>query len=426
MKWIKPALLLLVLVCAAGAASLYYLGTRDDTTTRPAVAVADAQLLVERGRYLARVGDCMACHTARGDKPFAGGTPIPTPFGTLYGPNITPDADTGIGAWSADDFWRALHNGKTPDGRLLYPAFPYTEYTRITRADADALYAYLRTIAAVRQPSLPPQLDFPYNLRPLMAVWRALYFRPGIQQADPGQSLQWNRGRYLVNGLGHCIACHAPRNGLGATRTADGLSGGMIPVLGWYAPPLTGDPATGLGKWSAQEIAELLKTGMAAHSTALGPMAEVVQNSTQYLSDQDALAIGAYLKTLPAAPAAAPAGDGAPPRAYLDAGKQLYTQYCAQCHQASGQGSSQAWPALAGNPTVNAPSSVNAIRAVLEGGFAPVTTANPRPHSMPPFEQALSDQEVALLVTYIRNSWGNAAGFVSPFDVNRVRQAAVP
>ena len=421
MKRIARILSALLLLCAMTAGATYWLGTREDAGP-PAVAAADPAAQLDRGRYLAQLGNCMTCHTVRGGKPYAGGTPVPTPFGTLYGPNITPDPRTGIGAWTADDFWNALHNGKSRDGTLLYPAFPFTEYTKVSRLDSDALYAYLRTVEPVDQPSRAPDLRFPYDQRPLLAVWRALYFTPGTLEDDAGQSQQWNRGRYLVQGLGHCAACHAPRNGLGATVDGAGLGGGLIPMLDWYAPPLTGAPATGLGAWSAQDIAALLRTGMAPHSTASGPMAEVVQGSTQHLSADDALAIGIYLKSLP--PATPPARTPPPPQAALDAGGKLYTQHCAQCHRASGQGRTQAWPPLAGNPTVTAASPVNAIRMVLDGGFAPATGQDPRPHGMPPFGQILNDNDAALLVTYIRNSWGNAAGPVTPLEVKRARESA--
>lgn len=417
-------LLALVALCAIAVGVLYWLGTRSDNGTGPAASQSDPAALVERGRYLARVGNCMACHTARGGPAYAGGMPVPTPFGTLYGPNITPDAQTGIGAWSADDFWQALHNGKSRDGSLLYPAFPYTEYTRMTRADADALYAFLRTVEPVSQPSRPPELRFPYDQRPLLAAWRALYFRPGVQQDDPDQSVQWNRGRYLVNGPGHCAACHAPRNSLGASIDPDALAGGTIPMLGWYAPPLSGDAEAGLGKWSVQDIAALLQSGVSAHSTASGPMAEVVQGSSQYLSNEDALAIGTYLKSLPATRPVTPDSGAAASPAALQLGGKLYAQHCAQCHRGDGRGADLAWPALAGNPTVTAPSPVNAIRVVLDGGFAPATAANPRPHGMPPFGQILSDNDVALVVSYIRNTWGNAASAATPLEVKRARDAA--
>ncbi|MFD4835966.1 c-type cytochrome [Achromobacter sp. NPDC058515] len=424
MKLMKKVLWVLLLLAIVAAGSLYWLGTRDDSSTGPAAAAADGATLVERGRYLALAGNCMACHTSRGGKALAGGTPIPTPFGTVYGPNITPDDKTGIGAWTADDFWQALHNGKSRDGTLLYPAFPYTEYTRVTRADSDALFAYLRSVTPVSQPSRPPELDFPYDQRALLAAWRALYFKPGVQEPDASQSVQWNRGRYLVEGLGHCAACHAPRNSLGATRSADALTGGLIPGLDWYAPPLTNDMQTGMGRWTAQDIATLLKTGISKHSTVSGPMAEVVLGSTQHLTDEDALAVGVYIKSLPATPATTQRPTAAAAPAAIELGGKIYRQQCVQCHQSEGEGSGTAWPALAGNPTVTAPSPVNAIRMVLDGGYAPATAANPRPHGMPPFGQVLNDNDIAMLVSYIRNSWGNEAGGVTPLEVKRARASS--
>lgn len=424
MKLLKKLLCVLLLAVIAAAGGLYWLGTRDDASTGPAAAPADASALVERGRYLALAGNCMACHTSRGGKALAGGAPIPTPFGTVFGPNITPDDKTGIGTWTADDFWQALHNGKSKDGTLLYPAFPYTEYTRVTRADADALYAYLRSVAPVSQPNRPPELSFPYDQRALLAAWRALYFKPGVQEADAGQSVQWNRGRYLVEGLGHCAACHTPRNSLGATRSSESLTGGVIPVLDWYAPPLTNDMQTGMGRWTAADIAALLKTGISAHSSASGPMAEVVLGSTQHLTDDDALAIGVYIKSLPATPASTQRQKTAVVPAAMELGGKIYRQQCAQCHQPKGEGSGAAWPALAGNPTVTAPSPVNVIRMVLDGGYAPATAANPRPHGMPPFGQILNDNDIAMLVSYLRNSWGNEAGSVTALEVKRARAAS--
>lgn len=424
MKLLKRFLCVLLLAVVATAGALYWLGTRDDASTGPTAAPADASTLIERGRYLALAGNCMACHTSRGGKALAGGTPIPTPFGTVFGPNITPDDKTGIGTWTADDFWQALHNGKSKDGTLLYPAFPYTEYTRVTRADADALYAYLRSVAPVSQPNRPPELDFPYDQRALLAAWRALYFKPGVREADAGQSVQWNRGRYLVEGVGHCAACHTPRNSLGATRASASLTGGVIPVLDWYAPPLTNDMQTGMGRWTAADIAALLKTGISAHSSASGPMAEVVLGSTQHLTDDDALAIGVYIKSLPATPASAPRQKVAAAPAAMELGSKIYEQQCAQCHQSKGEGSGTAWPALAGNPTVTAPSPLNVIRMVLDGGYAPATAANPRPHGMPPFGQILNDNDIAMLVSYLRNSWGNEAGGVTALEVKRARAAS--
>lgn len=422
-KWMTLIALALAALLAAAAGLVYWLGTREEPV--PEASRLDAATRVERGRYLAQVGNCAACHTARGGQRYAGGTPVPTPFGTIYGPNITPDAETGIGGWSAEDFWRALHEGKAPGGRLLYPAFPYTEYTRMPREDVDALYAYLRTVPPVRQASRPPALDWPYDQRVLLAAWRALYFRAGAYQPDPTQSTQWNRGRYLVQGPGHCAACHAPRNSLGATQDGARLPGGVIPVIQWYAPPLSSDALRGLGTWRAEDIASLLRHGMATPSVATGPMAEVVLGSTQHLSADDAQAIGVYLKALPPA-VALPDSKRAPTASVMRIGERLYGQHCAACHQDNGRGSGPAWPPLAMNPSVTATSPLNTIHMVLDGGFAPATAANPRPHGMPPFGPFLDDNDIAAVVTYIRSSWGNDAGAVSSLEVKRARQNARP
>ncbi|OZI77350.1 c-type cytochrome [Bordetella genomosp. 12] len=422
-KWTMYGGLVLVLLLVAAGGLAYWLGMREEAV--PAPARADASALIERGRYLAQVGNCAGCHTARGGQPYAGGTPIPTPFGALYGPNITPDAQTGIGSWSAEDFWRALHEGKGPGGKLLYPAFPYTEYTRMPREDVDALYAYLRTVAPVRQASRPPALTWPYDQRALLAGWRALNFRAGVYQPDPTQSVQWNRGRYLVQGPGHCAACHAPRDALGATQDGARLPGGVIPVLHWYAPPLNSDALRGLGTWSAADIAALLRHGMATPSVATGPMAEVVLGSTQHLTEADAQAIGLYLKSLPPA-VALPDSKRAPTASVMSLGERLYSQHCASCHQANGRGSGQDWPPLAMNSSVTAISALNVIHMVLDGGFAPATAANPRPHGMPPFGPFMDDNDIAAVVTYIRSSWGNNAGAVTPLEVKRARQDARP
>jgi mono/diheme cytochrome c family protein len=387
-------------------------------------AYATTPANVARGAYLARAGDCMACHTARGGPPYAGGRGLATPFGTLVAPNITPNRDTGIGAWSADDFWNALHNGIARDGRLLYPAFPYTNYTRVTRDDADALYAYLRSLAPVRQPNPAHTLQFPYDRQFMLAAWRLLYFKPAVFAATPGQSAPWNRGAYLVEGLGHCAACHSSRNSFGAS--APGLSGGLIPMQGWYAPSLTSDAEAGLGSWDLPHIAQLLHTGVAPRATVFGPMAEVVGRSLQHLSDQDVMAMAVYLKALPATPAEPDDPFSGPQVDLVVAqGKKLYGSHCADCHGADGRGMPPHYPPLAGNRALTMEASVNAIRIVLNGGFAPGTAANPRPYGMPPYSHLLDDAEVAAVVSYLRASWGNRASPVTPDEVNRYRSVPI-
>jgi mono/diheme cytochrome c family protein len=345
----------------------------------PASGAADPALIA-RGAYLAKAGDCMSCHTTRGGAQYAGGRALPTPFGNLIAPNITSDAVNGIGAWSADDFWGALHNGKSRDGRLLYPAFPYPSYTKVTRADSDALYAFMRTVAPSPQARLPHTLAFPYNQQAMLAGWRLMYFTPGVFTPDTTRDVAWNRGAYLVDGLGHCVACHSARNAAGAS--AEGLSGGMIPVLNWYAPSLTSDAEAGLGSWELADIEALLKTGVSARASVFGPMAEVVQRSLQHLSDPDVAAMATYLKSLPATPDQAPeAITGARVDQLLAEGKKLYGTHCVDCHGVDGKGMAPAYPPLAGNRALTMPSSVNAVRVVLNGGFAPLRHAAVQPRA---------------------------------------------
>lgn len=396
---------------------------RAAVDARPASAAGD-DALVQRGRYLARIGNCLGCHTARGGEPYAGGRAIATPFGTFYGPNLTPDAATGLGAWNADDFWRALHEGRSRDGRALYPAFPYPNYTRVTRADSDAIFAFLRSLPPVEAPARPHALRFPFDQRALLPAWRALFFRPGVQVDDPSRDARWNRGAYLVEGLGHCGACHAPRNVLGATRESAGLAGARIPMVDWYAPPLTSQHASGLGDWTEQDLVDLLVDGTSARGAAVGPMAEVVSRSLQYLADGDARAIAAYLKALPAGTPADAPGSGQPASTAADSsGAALYREHCQDCHSADGRGRPPAVPPLVGNPSVVAVTPINAVRVVLWGGFAPGTRGNPRPHGMPPYGPTLDDAQVAAVVGYVRAAWGNGAGAPSSAEVARWRTA---
>lgn len=415
-----PLLLAAVLAALAIAAALAWPRTQFVASSSPD-AWAATSANIARGAYLARAGDCMACHTARGGAPYAGGRALETPFGTLYAPNITSDRATGIGSWSADDFWHALHNGKSKDGRLLYPAFPYTNYTRVTRADADALFAYLRSLPPRQVPNRPHALRFPYDQQLTLAGWRLLYFKPGVFEPDAKRDARWNRGAYLVEGLGHCSACHSTRNRLGAS--GEGLEGGLIPTLGWYAPSLTSDAEAGLGRWKEEHIVQLLRTGVAPGASVTGPMAEVVAQSLQHLSSEDLGAMAAYLKSLPGAPARERPAPLRAPEAMLREGAGLYREHCAACHGARGEGLGP-YPALAGNRALTLDDPVNAIRMLMNGGFPPGTAGNPRPYGMPPFSHVLDDAQAAALLTWLRANWGNAAAPVSSAQVNRYR--AVP
>jgi mono/diheme cytochrome c family protein len=253
---------------------------------------------VQRGEYLARAGDCISCHTTQGGPPYAGGYRLNTPFGYVLSSNITPDPDTGIGGWSADDFYRAMHDGVNPHGQLLYPAMPYDFYSKVTREDIDAIFAYLRTVKPVRNAVVANHMDFPFDLRVTIGVWRDLYFTKGAFKPDPYQPPSWNRGAYLVEGLGHCSGCHSPRNLIGGIEQGKELNGAVVD--GWFAPDLTRDVAAGLGAWTVDDIATYLKTGAASgKARAAGPMAEVVQNSLSHLTDADLRAVAQYLKSLP-------------------------------------------------------------------------------------------------------------------------------
>jgi mono/diheme cytochrome c family protein len=424
----KRILLGLLAMLIVGLGITYYLGVREPGTAAaagPSTPAAAGPEQVARGKYLAQAGDCMACHTVRGGQPFAGGRAIQTPFGAIYASNITPDNETGIGSWSADDFWRALHHGKSKDGTLLYPAFPYTNFTKVTRADADAMYAYFRTVPAVRAESKEPELRFPFNHRILLAGWRALYFRPGTYQPEPARSAEWNRGAYLVQGLGHCAACHTARNILGATTSKGDLSGAMIPMLNWYAPPLNSETEAGLGEWELKHLTDLLKTGVSPRGVVSGPMAEVVWHSLQHLSDEDVHSMATYLKSLPqsATPSheTTPAQRGPENDRILQAGAALYEKHCVECHKANGEGAPPHYPSLAGNRGIALDQVVNPIRLTLYGGYPPSTEGNPHPYGMPPFSAILDDQEIAAVVSYIRNSWGNRGSMVSGDQVNRYR-----
>jgi mono/diheme cytochrome c family protein len=382
--------------------------------------------VVRRGEYLARAGDCIACHTSPEGKLFAGSRAMPTPFGTLYSTNITPDPQTGIGKWTADQFYQMMHTGRSPDQGLLYPAMPFASYTKVTREDSDAIYAYLKTVPPVHQQNRPNDLRFPYNNRALILGWRTLFFTEGEYKYNSEQSAEWNRGAYLVQGLGHCGMCHTPINALGGSSESQAFQGGLIPMQNWYAPSLTNNKEAGLGDWSIDEIVDLLRTGISARGAVYGPMAEVVYNSLQYLTVEDTRAMAVYLKSIgqnappPKATSNVPGTEGS---LLLSLGKTVYDQHCASCHGKNGEGMPPHYPPLAQNQSIQMESAVNAIRMVLNGGYPPGTGDNPRPYGMPPFAQNLSDNEVAAVVTYVRVSWGNRGAPVSAAEANQLRSA---
>ena len=428
--WMRGATVLLAL---AASLLLWALWRGDWTPAATDTAPGGAQA-VERGARLAVAGNCAACHTARGGLPYAGGRGIATPFGTVFAGNLTPDDDTGIGRWTNADFWRALHHGRSRDGHRLIPAFPYPSFTQVTREDADALHAYLRSLPPVRQANTPHALRWPYGSPVALAVWRALYFRPGPEDItdsiDPDRGPEWNRGAYLVRGLGHCQACHGRRDLLGGLGDAAALEGGRLPQQGWYAPSLADPAEAGVMQWPADEVLRLLRTGTSTQGIAQGPMAEVVVRSTQHLPEADLRAIVAYLRSLPAPPPPPPAASK--PQAASEAeqgpirdrsamarGERLYADHCRACHGDQGQGAPGIYPALAGSRMVTMDDPTNLLRVITQGGFAPATADNPRPYGMPPFD--LHDADLAALTTWMRASWGHDAAPVSAAQVITTR-----
>jgi len=403
-------LLLILGVCAACAAE----------PVRPAKPAHDKQSFaeIERGRYLATAGDCAACHTDPGGKPYAGGRPVETPFGMLLAPNLTPDRATGIGAWSDEDFVNALLNGRGAGGTRLYPAMPYTYYTKISRDDALAIRAYLNTLEPVHNEVKSNQLPFPFNIRLTMAGWDLLFFHAGRFQPVAGKSDEWNRGAYLVEGPGHCGLCHTPKNFLGADETDNVLQGSVL--QGWFAPDLTGDPRRGLGSWSADDIVAYLKTGHNRISFATGPMSEVISDSTSRMTDDDLKAIAAYLKDQ-AAPKESPPAAVSAQNNSMRSGETIYVDNCSACHGPGGKGITHLFPALDDNPIVQSKDATSLIRVTLEGAQNVATQAAPTGPAMPAFYWKLSNAQIADALTYIRNSWGNRASAVSSGQVDDVR-----
>ena len=406
----------LLLLLAAAAVWLNLRG--NDASGAPRAAATDTATIA-RGAYLARAGNCQHCHTSSGAAAYSGGRSIPTPFGTLYSRNLTPDASSGLGGWSPAQFRRALHQGRSRDGGLLYPACPYDAFTRVSDEDADALFAHLQSLPPVAQPNRPHALSFPFGTQAALAVWRALYFRPGRFEPAPRQTAEWNRGAYLVQGLGHCAACHAERNLMGAMREPEALRGGLIPQQNWFAPALGGD------SMPVEQQVELLQVGRSHGAATLGPMAEVVLHSTQHLSEADLEAMAVHMRSLPPPDVATPRAEPLP-AAVREQGARLYEAHCASCHGADGRGVGGFFAPLADNPAVTLDPPVNVVQVLLGGAFAPSTAGNPRPFGMPPFANTLNDENIAAVASYIRNAWGNQAPAVRPQDVNRWRGSVRP
>lgn len=384
----------------------------------PAAAQDQADQVI-RGRYQAVLGDCAACHTKPGGKPYAGGNPLKTPFGDIVPPNITSDLETGVGRWSLADFRRMMKTGIGHGGTRLYPAMPYPAYSKMTEPDIDDLWAYLKTVEPVSNKVIANQLPFPFNVRLGMLAWNILNFDGKPFAAEASRSEAWNRGSYLVNGAGHCGACHTPKTLLGADDNGRLLQGGVL--QGWLAPDITGDPHRGIGSWSSEELVGYLKTGANRHSIASGPMAEAVENSTSKMTDADLSAIATYLKSLPGAAAAKPS-PLEPSAARMKTGEAIYHDNCSACHGGAGKGASNLFPALAESSFVQQRQTDSLARLVLFGVQGAHTERAPTAPSMPALGWRLDDRQIADVLTYIRNIWGNAAEPVEESAVASVRK----
>ncbi|WP_426152944.1 c-type cytochrome [Pseudomonas sp. DC3000-4b1] len=391
--------------------------------------------LVKKGEYLARAGDCVACHTAKGGKPFAGGLPMETPIGTIYSTNITPDS-SGIGGYSFEDFDQAVRHGIGKSGSTLYPAMPYPSYARVSDEDMQALYAYfMHGVQPVAQENKPVDIPWPLSMRWPLSIWRAM-FAPKVEPFQAtGADEVIDRGAYLVEGLGHCGACHTPRaitlqeKALSPSEGSDFLAG-SAPLEGWIAKSLRGDHRDGLGGWSEADLVAFLKTGRSDRAAVFGGMSDVVEHSMQYMSDADLTAIARYLKTLP------PVNPNDSPHLYdravgdalwkgddSKAGASVYVDNCAACHRTDGKGYTRVFPALAGNPVVQTADATSLVQMVLRGGTLIPTHTAPSSFTMPGYAWRLSDQQVADVVNFIRTSWGNQGSAVTPAQVKDLRES---
>jgi mono/diheme cytochrome c family protein len=394
----------------------------QDGMTVSEMASSDDQL--QRGLYLATAGNCMACHTREGGDAFAGGVAFHTDFGVIYSTNITSDDDAGIGAWTEDQFVAAMREGKSADGSNLYPAFPYPSFTKVSDEDLSDLYAFFQSIAPSTYVPPENEMGFPFNQRALMGIWNATFFENERFQADSSQSDEWNRGAYLVEGLGHCGTCHTPRNALGGLQTDQALSGGTYndkveenKIRPWSAVNLTSAP-DGLAAWSEDDLYSYLKTGHGGMGGTFGPMNEVITLSTSQLSESDVRSMAIYIKSLPPI-------ERAPEHKMSDAdfraGELIYTIHCGTCHLPTGLGDPSIGPAVAGSAIVQAEDPASLINVIIYGAEVPAPAPPGAWKSMEAFGDKLDDDEIAKLSTYMRSNWGNRGGPVTEADVAKQR-----
>ncbi|WP_273828711.1 c-type cytochrome [Pseudomonas sp. SBT1-2] len=422
----------LALPCLVAAGLLAWYVTRQPASPfeqEQAAAASFDPALVSRGEYVARVSDCVACHSLPGKAPFAGGLEMATPLGAIHATNVTPDRDAGIGAYSLADFDRAVRQGVAPGGRRLYPAMPYPSYVKLSDDDMRALYAFfMKGVQPASQPNVPSDIPWPLNMRWPIALWNGLFAPTTPYAAKTAEDALWNRGAYIVQGPGHCGSCHTPR-GLAFNEKALDESG--APFLagalldGWYAPSLRQDANSGLGRWSEPQIVQFLKTGRNKHAVVYGSMTEAFNNSTQFMADEDLAAIARYLKSLPGDPQR----DGTPwqyqavsAATRLDSpGAHTYVTRCASCHGLDGQGQAEWMPPLAGATSALAKENASAINITLNGSQRVVAAGVPDAYRMPAFREQLSDREIAEVLTFVRGTWGNQGGAVDAQAVGKLR-----
>jgi mono/diheme cytochrome c family protein len=385
--------------------------------TQPIADSAANATQLRRGQYLVRAGDCVSCHMRPGGEPLAGGLALNTPFGAIVSSNITSDVQTGIGGWTSDQFYKAMHDGIGAHGENLYPALPYPWFRTASRADDDAILAYLKSTPAVNYTPPGNKLPFPLNIRFLVKGWNLLFLHSRDFTPDPAQSAEWNRGAYLVNGYAHCGGCHTPKNLLGADKAGQDFHGGVLD--NWTAPDLTSNARTGLGAWSVDDITEYLKTGRNAHAGAGGAMGEVITYSTALMSDADRHAIAVYLKTRPATIDIAVI---APDPGAMKRGAAIYSDACASCHLEKGVGQSRLFPPLGHNAMVQQDDATGLEHLILAGSRVGTGPTRPSPLTMPSFAWKLTDQQIADVATFVRNSWGNQAAAVTAGKVAQMRK----
>lgn len=391
-------------------------------TTLSAQAADEAT--VQRGEYLARAADCVACHLdENGGKPFAGGRGFKLPFGMLYSPNITPDKETGIGTWSDDDFVSAMQEGVGKDGKHYYPAFPYTSYTLMSREDILAIKAYLFSLEPIRQPNKENDISFPFNQRWGMMFWNMMFNPNERFEPDPSQSAEWNRGAYLVEGAGHCGECHTPRNIFQARDSSRNLGGAVI--QGWKAYNISGDQKTGIGAWPDEALASYLSTGHAeGYGVAAGPMAEAVNHSLRFLTPEDIRAMVVYLKSVPSQPYGLmrpepkALSSDTPAKGNNPLGQKVFANACVSCHLWDGSGRQSTFAALSGLRTVNDPEATNLVQVLLGGD----KLENPHgDHFMPGFARGYSNQELAAVTNFVLEHFGHAQGEMTAEEIEKRR-----